>query len=96
MTALVPDLRPQPVEDILSLVHADSYVQAISKCLDVFDILILARNPAEQTCRSVEAMLVAAASGPLTIQFVMERGLPPETVRAVVETVRRFNIIPRG
>jgi hypothetical protein len=56
------------------------------------DSVAWARNPAEQTCRSVEAMMVAAASGPLTFQFVMERGLPPETVRAVVETVRRFNV----
>ncbi len=55
------------------------------------DSVAWARNPPEQTCRSVEAMMAAAGSGPLAIQFVMERGLLPETVRAVVETVRIYN-----
>lgn len=50
-----------------------------------------ARNPPEQTCHSVRAMMVAAASGPLAFQFVMEGGLQPEIVRAVVETVRNYN-----
>ncbi len=55
-----------------------------------------ARNPAEQTRRSVEAMMAAAASGPLAFQFVMEKGLSPETIRTVVETVRSYNASHQG
>jgi hypothetical protein len=54
------------------------------------DSVAWARNPAEQTCRAVEKMMRDAASGPLAFQFVMERGLAPETVQRVVETVRNY------
>jgi hypothetical protein len=55
------------------------------------DSVAWARDPAEQTCRSVVVMMEAAASGPLAFQFVMEAGLKPETVAAVVGTVREYN-----
>jgi hypothetical protein len=50
-----------------------------------------ARDPVDQTCRSIQAIREAASAGPLAFQFVMEAGLTPETIRAVLDTVNRYN-----
>ena len=55
------------------------------------DSVTWARNSPEQTRRAVEAMMAAAASGPLAFQFVMERGLSPEVISAVLGAVRDYN-----
>jgi hypothetical protein len=52
-----------------------------------------ARNPPEQTRASVWSMMEAAASGPLAFQFVMEAGLPPATIDAVLGAVREYNLL---
>ena len=55
------------------------------------DSVAWARNPPEETRRSVEEMMVAAASGPLAFQFVMESGLSSKVIRTVVDAVRDYN-----
>ncbi len=51
MTACVSYLGPQPAEDILSPVLPDADVQSIAEGLNVFDILIPARNVTEEIQR---------------------------------------------
>jgi hypothetical protein len=84
------NLQEVHLGDATDLAEARRLLPAVGFYI-VPDSVAWARNPAEQTCRSVEAMIAAAASGPLAFQFVMEGGLPPETLRAVVDTVRRYN-----
>jgi hypothetical protein len=55
------------------------------------DSVSWAVNPPDATRRSLQAMMEAASSGPLAIQFVMEQGLSPEVIATVVRTVREFN-----
>ena len=55
------------------------------------DSVAWARNPPEQTRRAIWEMMEAAASGPLAFQFVMEAGLKPEVIEAVVGAVRDYN-----
>ena len=55
-----------------------------------------ARNPPEVTRRAVWSMMEAAASGPLAFQFVMEAGLKPEVIEAVLAAVREFNENSKG
>ena len=48
-------------------------------------------DPLDTTVRSVQEMMEAAASGPLAFQFVMESGMSPALIGAVVEAVDEFN-----
>jgi hypothetical protein len=87
----LPFLLEAHLGDVTDLAEARRLMPKIGFFI-VPDSVSWARNPPEQTCRSVEAMMAAAASGPLAFQFVMEAGLQPETVRAVVETVHNYNV----
>jgi len=51
------------------------------------DSVAWARDPAENTIGSIRAMTVAASSGPLAFQFVLEAGIPDATVEAIVKSV---------
>jgi hypothetical protein len=55
------------------------------------DSVAWARQLAADTVNSVRSIMNAAGSGPLAFQFVMEAGLRPETIQAVLGAVRGFN-----
>jgi hypothetical protein len=57
------------------------------------DSVAWARNSPEHTSRSVWDMMEAAGSGPMAFQFVMEAGLKPEVIYAVLSAVREYNAI---
>jgi hypothetical protein len=86
----LPYLLEAHLGDVTDLAEARRLMPDIGFYI-VPDSVGWARNPPEETCKSVKAMMAAAASGSLAFQFVMEGGLPSETVRAVVETVRNYN-----
>ena len=56
------------------------------------DSVAWARNAPEDTRRAVWGMMEAAGSGPMAFQFVMEAGLKPDVVEAVVGAVRDYNV----
>jgi hypothetical protein len=87
----LPYLLELHLGDVTDLAEARRLMPEIGFYI-VPDSVGWARNPVEQTCRSVEAMMTAAASGPLAFQFVMEKGLSPQTIQAVVETVQNYNL----
>jgi hypothetical protein len=82
----LPRLRELHLGDKTDLAVARSTFPDVGFFI-VPDSVAWARDPAEKTIRSIQAMSAAASSGPLAFQFVLEAGIPDASVEAIVKSV---------